>query len=191
MTNTKYSHVWYTRWLCFCQGLPVGSETGRAINESTIFLEPLCDLLLPLKSSYWCRIKSRQQSQIWVEVVYLTQVFHDLDKLDHIALPILGFILVQNPWPCPKYVIQQTLWHTTPTGLSRAYEGLWTTDMNLHQESMAWHPVLINPIHIFRSISVSSIFILSCQMSKLSEQHSSLTLGVFIKRGSLACTIDE
>lgn len=112
MINAKHSHVWYTWWLCFCQGLPVGTETGRAVNESTVLLQPLCDLLLPLKSSYWCRIKSRQQSQIWVEVVYLTKMFHNLDKLDNIAFPILGFVLLQNPWPCPKYVRQETLSHT-------------------------------------------------------------------------------
>lgn len=64
MINTKHSHVRYTGWLCFCQCLPVGPETGRAVNESAIFLEPLCDMFLPLQSSYWCRIKSRQQCQI-------------------------------------------------------------------------------------------------------------------------------
>ena len=97
MINAEHSHVRYTGWLCFCQRLPVGSETGRAVDESTIFLEPLCDMFLPLQSPYWCRVKSRQQSQIRVEVVYLAKVFHNLDKLDHIALPVLGFILLQNP----------------------------------------------------------------------------------------------
>ena len=62
--NGKHSHVRYTGWLCFCQCLPVGSETGRAVNQSAIFLEPLCDMFLPFQSPYWCRIQSRQQSQI-------------------------------------------------------------------------------------------------------------------------------
>jgi hypothetical protein len=64
MINAKHSHVRYTGWLGFCQRLPVGSETGRAVNKSTIFLEPVCDMFLPFQSPYWCRIKSRQQSQI-------------------------------------------------------------------------------------------------------------------------------
>ena len=64
MINAKHSHVRYTGWLCFCQSLPVGSETGGAVNESTILLQPFCDMFLPLQPSYWCRIKSRQQSQI-------------------------------------------------------------------------------------------------------------------------------
>ena len=160
-TNAKHSHVRYTGWLCFCQRLPVGSETGRAVNESTVFLEPLGDMFLPLQSSYWCRIKSRQQSQIWVEVVYLAKVFHNLDKLDHIALPVLGFILLQNPWPCPSQVKINTVTHQQACNMHmRVFKLLiWTFIKTTWHCILSWSAQLISS-HL---ISMSSTSMLSCQ----------------------------
>ena len=57
--------------------------------------------------------------------------------------------------------------------------------MNIHQDSMAQHPVLISPINIFTSYFCVNNFHAILQMSQLSGQHSSLTLDMFIKQGSL------
>jgi len=58
--------------------------------------------------------------------------------------------------------------------------------MNLHQDNMALHPVLISPINIFTSyfhvINLHAIL----PMSQLTVQHPSMTLDMSIKQGSLA-----
>jgi hypothetical protein len=58
--------------------------------------------------------------------------------------------------------------------------------MNLHQDSMARHPVLISPINIFTSYFCVINFHAILPMLQPSGQHSSLTLDMFIKQGSLA-----
>jgi len=99
--NLNYLHVRYTGWLGFGQRLSIGPERRRRVNEGAVLFEPLRDLPVPLEPSDGRRVERRQKSKVGVEVVDFSQVAHDFDELDYVALSVFCVFLLEDARTSP------------------------------------------------------------------------------------------